>query len=340
MASNISRRSFVKLGVSAATSISLGHLIGREARSATLVHKTVDMVDDAAIRDFTAAIQGQVIAPGDPLYDVARRVWNTKYDRYPGIIARCANTTDVTRAVEFASSENLLVAVRSGGHSGAGHSTCDGGLVIDLGGMTGIEVDKVNRIAHVETGLLCAHVDAVTAPDGLAMVLAAYPTVGIGGFTLGGGEGLLQRKFGLACDNVLSAEVVLADGRRVVASPNSNPGLYWAIRGGGGNFGVVASMQVRLHPVSRMMSGVLLYDIAQMPEVLRRYRDFELSSPDEVVSGMSFSNSADGPLLVIFGDYVGDLIKQSLRLHPCVLLANPLRIRSDPNPTWKYRVHQ
>jgi len=265
MASNISRRTFVKLGVSAATSISLGSLIGREARGASPVHRTVEMVDNAAIRDFTAAIQGQVIAPGDPLYDVARRVWNTRYDRYPGIIARCSNTADVTRAVQFARSENLLVAVRSGGHSGAGHSTCDGGLVIDLGGMTGIEIDKANRIAHVETGLLCAHVDAVTAPSGLAMVLAAYPTVGIGGFTLGGGEGLLQRKYGLACDNVLSAEVVLADGHLITASPDSNPDLYWGIRGGGGNFGVVTSMQVRLHPVSRMMSGVLLYDIAQMP---------------------------------------------------------------------------
>jgi len=288
------------------------------------------MLDNAAISDFRAAIQGQVIAPGDPLYDVARRVWNTKYDRYPGIIARCANTTDITRAVEFARSENLLVAVRSGGHSGAGHSTCDGGLVIDLGGMTGIEIDKTNRIAHLDTGLLCAHVDAVTAPSGLAMVLAAYPTVGIGGFTLGGGEGLLQRKYGLACDNVLSAEVVLADGRLVTASPNSNSDLYWGIRGGGGNFGVVTSMQVRLHPVGRMMSGVLLYDIAQMPEVLRRYRDFELGSPDEVVSGMSFSNSAEGPVLVIFGDYVGDLDKAESALAPLRAIGKPFEDTISP----------
>ena len=330
MVSNISRRSFVKLGVSAATSISLGHLIGREARGTTLVHRTVDMVDHAAIHDFTAALQGQVIAPGDPLYDMARRVWNTKYDRYPGIIARCANATDITRAVEFARSENLLVAVRSGGHSGAGHSTCDGGLVIDLAEMTGMEVDKVNRIARVQTGLLCAYIDAISAPHGLAMVLAAYPTVGLGGFTLGGGEGLLQRKYGLACDNLISAEVVLADGRLVTASAQTNPDLYWGIRGGGGNFGVVTSMQCRLHPVKRLISGVLLYGIAQMPEVLRRYRDFELTAPDEVVSGMSFSNSSDGPVLVIFADYVGDPGKAESALAPLRAIGKPFEDTIGP----------
>ena len=304
MKHDITRRDFVKLTASAGAALSLGGLYGCESRSEAV--RTVAMVDDAAMGRFAEGFTGQLIRPGDTAYDSARRVWNARFDKHPGMIARCDGVEDVVRAVDFARNQDLLVAVRAGGHSSAGHSTCDGGVVIDLSGMRTLSIDPRRRIAHAEPGLRVGEVDRATQGAGLAAVLAECPSVGLGGFTVGGGEGMLMSKYGLACDNLLSAEVVLADGRVVTASPESDPDLYWAIRGGGGNFGIVTSFEYRLHPLTEVLAGPLVWDISQGASVLRFYREFAASAPDELSTSARFVALPTGPAFLIATCYAGD----------------------------------
>ena len=239
---------------------------------------------DELRRDFT----GGIIVPDDPAYDEARTIFNAMIDRRPGVIAQCANVNDVVRAVHFARNLSLEIAVRGGGHSVAGRSLTEGGLVIDLRRMNAVSVDSEARTATVGGGATMSHLDRGTEPYGLATTGGRVSTTGMGGFILGGGGGWLDRKFGLACDNLLSVDLVTAAGSVVRASKDENPELFWALHGGGGNFGVATAFTLRLHELSAVTLALLLWHPEAGPDVLRAYRDFMASAPDEVGGGALF----------------------------------------------------
>ena len=245
------------------------------------------MVQDVAGIDTGAlapAFRGQLVHPGDEGYDGARAVWNAAFDRRPGLIARCTGTADVVAAVRFARERDLLVAVRGGGHSIPGYSTCDDGLVIDLSPMQGVWVDPAARTLRAQAGVTWGLLDREAQAYGLGVTGGQITHTGIAGLTLGGGIGWLMRKLGLTCDSLLSAEVVTADGEVVRASTDENDDLFWGLRGGGGNFGIVTSFEYRLHPVGMVFAGSALYPIERAPELLRFYRDFTAEAPDELTT--------------------------------------------------------
>jgi len=226
---------------------------------------------------------GHLILPGDPRYDRSRMVFNAMVDRHPALIACCTTTRDVSAAVQFARETGLVVAVRSGGHSVTGLGVCDGGIVIDLGGLKTIEVDAAAKTAKVGGGVRWGELDAATQEHGLHTPGGRVTTTGVGGFTTGGGYGWTSSKHGLACDNVLTAEIVLADGNVVIASEHENADLFWGIRGGGGNFGIVSQFEFRLHGLGPTVeAGLALWPIERAPEVMRAWRDYADTAPDEV----------------------------------------------------------
>jgi len=244
-------------------------------------------LDAAAIRKFASQISGHVITPETPDYESARLIFNRAFDRRPALIVRCAGAPDVARALEFAQNQNLPLAVRGGGHNRAGFSVCDGGVVIDLAGMNRVDVDAGKRVARAEAGALVRDLDQATQRFGLATTSGGCPTVGLAGLTLGGGEGQLMPKYGAACDNLISSQLVTVDGRQVEASRHSNPDLFWAIRGGGGNFGVTTGLEYQLHPVTDVLAGTLMYPPGRIPELLAAFVKFVAAAPDEVhVVGM------------------------------------------------------
>jgi FAD/FMN-containing dehydrogenase len=245
-----------------------------------------------------AGVRGPVILPADPGYDAARAIWNGAIDRSPACIARCTGVADVVAAVRFARERDLLVAVRSGGHGVGGHAVCDGGLVIDLSPMKGIRVDPARRTARAEAGVLWGELDRETQLHGLATVGGIVTHTGIAGLTLGGGIGWLMRKHGATVDNLLSADVVTAQGETVTASDEENPDLFWAIRGGGGNFGVVTSFEYRLHPIGPIvLAGPVFYPLEDAPELLRFYREFIAAAPDELTTIFELSVAPPAPFL-------------------------------------------
>lgn len=256
-------------------------------------------VDPAAIRALVSKTSGHVITPKAPDYETARLVFNRAFDRRPALIVRCAVPSDVERTLDFAQTENLPLAVRSGGHSRLGYGMCDGGVVIDLSGMKQVEVDARKRVARAEAGALVRDLDQATQRFGLATTSGGCPTVGIAGLTLGGGEGRLMEKYGAACDNLLSAQVVTAEGRQLEASQQSNPDLFWAIRGGGGNFGVVTSLEYQLHPVGEVVSGSLMYPAGRIPDLLQAFIRFLAGAPDEMDAIAQLLPSGRGPRLKI-----------------------------------------
>ena len=220
-------------------------------------------IDDSAVEALKRNFKGDLLQPGDADYEHARTIWNAMIDKRPSLIARCKSTSDIVEAVRFANSHGLLVAVRSGGHNIAGNATCDGGMVIDLSSMKEIEVDPQAKTATAQPGLTLAEFDKATQEHGLATPLGINSTTGIAGLTLGGGFGWLSRKFGLTIDNLIEAEVVTATGGVLKASETENPDLFWGIRGGGGNFGIVSSFKYRLHPVGpEVLSGLIVHPIA------------------------------------------------------------------------------
>jgi hypothetical protein len=226
---------------------------------------------------------GAVLEPGDNGYEAARRIWNGDIQRRPAMIARCTGTADVMAAVRFARERELSVAVRGGGHAVAGHALCEGGLVIDLSPMIGVRVDPVAGTVRAQGGCLWRHVDHETQAFGLAVTGGIVTHTGIGGLTLGGGIGHLMRRLGLTIDSLASCDVVTADGEFLVASEDENPELFWGLRGGGGNFGIVTSFEYQLHPLGPIvLAGVLAWPMAQAVEVLRTFRDFVAEAPDEV----------------------------------------------------------
>lgn len=240
------------------------------------------MLDSAKVDDLKSRFRGETLAPGDSGYDTARRVYNAMIDRSPMLIARCADVADVRQAVRFGREQELLVAIRGGGHNGGGLGTCDGGLVIDLSRMKGVRVDPSARTVRVDGGCTWGDVDHATHGFGMAAPAGIISTTGVGGLTLGGGIGHLTRKCGLTIDNLLEADLVLADGRFVTASPTENEDLYWAIRGGGGNFGVVTSFLFRLHEVGMVTAGPALWPLEHAAEVMQFYREFIVKAPEEL----------------------------------------------------------
>ena len=251
-------------------------------------------------------LTGTIIQRGDATYDQARRVWNGMIDRSPKMIVRCGTTADVVAAVNFARDNNLVLAVRGGGHNAAGLAVCDDGLVIDLSPMRSVTVDAERRIARVQGGALWRDLDAATHPHGLATTGGLISTTGVGGLTLGGGLGWLMRQHGLACDNVVSVEIVTADGEVRRASATENADLFWAVRGGGGNFGVVTTFEFRLHPMRTLYAGMLVFPGPRAPEVLRRYRDLAISASDDLTLFAGLMTSPDGhPINAIFAAYNG-----------------------------------
>jgi FAD/FMN-containing dehydrogenase len=238
---------------------------------------------------------GELIGPADGNYEEARQVYNAMIDRRPALVARCADPDDVAKVVDFARESSVLLAVRGGGHNGAGLGTCDGGVVIDLAGLKQIDVDPDARRVRVGGGCTWGEVDAATGEHGLATPSGIISTTGVGGLTLGGGMGHLSRKCGLTIDNLLEAEVVLASGERVRAAEDENADLFWAIRGGGGNFGVVTSFLFRLHEVGTVIGGPTFWDIDQSAEVLSAYREFILAAPRELNGFFAYTSVPPAP---------------------------------------------
>jgi len=247
-----------------------------------------------AIGQLRETFSGQILAPGEPGYDEARRVHNALIDKHPALIARCLHTGDVTEAVNFGREDGLEISVRGGGHSVAGKAVTDGGLMIDLSLMKGIHVDPARRAARAQAGVRLGEYDRATAVFGVATPTGVVSNTGIAGLTLGGGMAWLMGKYGMAVDNLLSGEVVLASGEVVTASEEADPDLFWAIRGGGGNFGVVTWFEYRTHPVSTVLGGAVLHPLEAAPALFTLYREFAADLPDELGAHASLLHARDG----------------------------------------------
>jgi FAD/FMN-containing dehydrogenase len=279
------------------------------------------------VEDLRRSLRGSLLLAGEQGYDSARTIWNRAFDRKPSLIARCAGAADVTAAVGFARAQGLLTAVRGGGHSLSGQSVCDGGLMIDLSLMGGIRIDPLAKRARVEPGVLLAALDREAQAFGLAAPLGTVSDTGAAGLTLGGGFGRLCRKYGLACDNLTAADLVTADGRFVRVSATENPDLLWALRGGGGNFGVVTSFEYRLHAVGpTMFGGRLVYPFTQAREVLRGFSDFIAAAPDELFVFVFLAPAPDHQRVVMFDVcYCGPVEAGERVLAPLRKLGKPVK---------------
>lgn len=289
-------------------------------------------INDSTIQRFRDRLRERLVLPEHEAYDEARRVFNGLIDRRPAMIVRCAGVADVIAAVDFAREAALPIAVRGGGHSVLGSAVCDDGLVIDLSPMASVWVDPRQRVARAEGGATWGDFDHETQAFGLATTGGIVPSTGIAGLTLGGGIGYLNRKHGLACDNLLSADVVTAEGRLVTASADEHPELFWGLRGGGGNFGVVTSFAYRLHPVGPVLGGELVYPLERAGDVLRFYRDWSSTAPDEVRADATLLSGPEGPVLNIKMCYCGPLEEGEAVLRPMRAFGAPLIDSVAPVP--------
>ena len=261
---------------------------------------TVDAT--TSVESFRSRIRGEVITPADAAYDRARRVWNAMIDKRPLLVVACAGVADLITTVNFARENHLSLAVRGGGHNIAGYSTCDGGVVLDLSRMKGVRVDATNRTARAEAGVLWQELDHETQAFGLATTGGTVGDTGIAGLTLGGGFGWLSGKLGFTIDNLLSVDLVLASGELVNVSAEQHPDLFWAIRGGSGNFGVATSFEYRLHPVGPTITGgLVLHPLDRGADMLKFYREFARSAPDELTTAAALLTSPDGHKLAAMG---------------------------------------
>jgi FAD/FMN-containing dehydrogenase len=291
------------------------------------------VVAAAAVDALRASMRGPVLTAADPGYDAARRIWNAMIDKRPALIARCAGAADVLEAVRFAATLEVLVSVRGGGHNVAGTAICDGGLMIDLSPMRGIRVDPGARTAWAQPGLLWQEFDHETQAFGLATTGGVVGETGVAGLTLGGGVGWLVRKHGLSCDNLLAADVVTADGQLRRATPDEHADLFWALRGGGGNFGVVTAFQFRLHPVSTILGGLVIHPRRAARDVIRFHRDFVASAPEELTSYAALLTAPDGtPVVGLASCYCGDLQEGERILKPLREFGAPLIDDVKPMP--------
>ncbi len=301
------------------------------------------MPDASTIEKFRESLTGGLILPGDADYDEARRVWNGMIDRRPAMIARCADAADVATAVDFARDHDLTVSIRCGGHGVAGKAVCDDGLMIDLSQMDAVSVDVDARTARIEGGARLGNLDAATQPHGLATTAGMVSETGVGGLTLGGGFGYLGRRFGLTIDNLLAAEVVTAAGRQIRANATENPDLFWALRGGGGNFGIVTAFEFQLHAVGPdVLVGQSFFPISEAGDVLRFYRELMGDAPDELAASAfavtippaeAFPEEYRGePGIAILACYSGDLEEGNAVLAPLGSFGSPILGFVQPMP--------
>ncbi|MBV8146875.1 MAG: FAD-binding oxidoreductase [Gammaproteobacteria bacterium] len=284
-------------------------------------------LDENTVRDFGKSLNGTLLTRGKEGYESARHVWNGMIDKHPAMIARCADAGDVARAVTFAREHELLLAVRGGGHSFPGYSTCEGGLVIDLSSMRSVLVRPDSRTAQAAGGAWGAHVDAATQKHALATTLGQISNTGVGGLTLGGGFGWLARQYGLACDNLVAAELVTADGKLRRVSAQDEPDLFWAIRGGGGNFGVVTSFEYKLHPLNpTVLGGQVAFPTAQLKDTITFYADLLTHAPRELSVDLSLHPSEDGtPGAALYVVYAGDPKSGAKALEPLQRFGKPTK---------------
>jgi FAD/FMN-containing dehydrogenase len=285
------------------------------------------MADAAAsiITQWRSRFEGRLITGEDIDYDRYRRIWNGMIDRRPAVIARCATANDVRMAVKLARAERLPVSVRGGGHSVAGNAICDGGVMVDLSAMNAVQVDAAARLAVAAPGALWGDFDRATQVHGLATTGGQVSHTGIAGLTLGGGLGYLMGKHGAACDNLVSVDVVTADGESITASEQEHTDLFWAMRGAGGNFGIVTASRYRVHPLTQLLAGMLLYPRDHAAEVVSFHREFLKTTPDELDTTVGFLNSPDGmPLVAIVAVYAGEVADGERVLEPLRKFGKPL----------------
>jgi FAD/FMN-containing dehydrogenase len=296
-----------------------------------------------ALVGFRAALGGQALLPGDIGYDQARTVWNATVDKRPALVVRCAGPSDVVQAVRFARQHDLLLAVRAGGHNIAGKAVADGALLIDLSQMRSVRVDRAARVAWVEPGATLADFDRETQAFGLTTPVGINSTTGIAGLTLGGGFGWTSRKFGMSIDNLIGADVVTADGQMRRASEKENADLFWALRGGGGNFGIVTGFEFRLHALGpQVLSGLLIHPFADAPKLLRDYRSFVAQAPDELTAWVVLRKAPPLPFLpkewhgkevmIIAVCFLGDAGVGERALAPLRTLGRPIADVIGPHP--------
>jgi len=309
--------------------------------------KTLDgsqkTIPAAELDGLRKGLRGTLCLAGEPGYEDARTIWNAMIDRKPAAIVRAANADDVVRAVNFAREHKLLLAIRGGGHNIAGNAVCDGGLMLDLTPMKSVKVDPKARTARVEPGVTLGEFDAAAQAHGLATPLGINSTTGVAGFTLGGGFGWTSRKLGLTVDNLISADVVTADGKLLHASEKENPDLFWAVRGGGGNFGVVTSFEYRLHPVGpEVIAGLIIHPFAKAKELIDGYRKFVASAPEEVTAWIVLRKAPPLPflppevhgkeILVFAVCAIGDTQKAEKAVAPLRALGKPIADVVGPTP--------
>jgi hypothetical protein len=281
---------------------------------------------EQAVAAFGSRLGGELLRPGGRAYEAARKVWNGMVDKRPALIVRCAGVSDVVDAVKFAREHDLLASVRGGGHNIAGKAVCDGGLMIDLSAMRRVQVDPVKQTARVEGGALLGDFDREAQVHGLATTAGVVTHTGVGGLTLGGGVGRLARKYGLACDNLLAVEVVTAAGDVLRASATENEDLFWGMRGGGGNFGVVTAFEFQLHPVGPdVLGGIIVHRLDDARAALGFYHEYSRTAPDEVSVDAAFLTSPDGDkLFAISVCYIGPIEEAERVLHPIRRFGRPL----------------
>ncbi len=286
---------------------------------------------EATVEEFKQSLRGQLITPGDDHYEEARQVWNANIDRRPGLICRPIGVVDVINAVNFARDHNLLVSVRGGAHSFAGTCVCNGGMVIDLSLMKGIRVDPLRRTVRAEGGVKWGEFDRETQAFGLATTGGTVADTGIAGLTLGGGHGWLGYKYGLASDNLISIDLVTADGQMRVVSDTEHPDLYWGVRGAGGNFGVVTSLEYRLYPVGPVLAGLVFHPIEKAQETLQFYRNFSIATHEELSCYAALMTSPDGAKMVAIGVcYDGPLVEGERLIAPVRQFGPPLADQIRP----------
>jgi hypothetical protein len=331
------RRKFVKSTLAAGVAAALPALsaCGEKAKVATEAEASIRAVSldgaeleltKAMIREFGAAMSGPVMLSEDPGYESARKVWNGMHDKHPALIAQCQNTQDIQRTVDFARDHNLLLAVRGGGHSWPGKSTCDGGVMLDLSQMTNVDIDTDSQTAWCDGGALLGNLDDATLAQGLVTTAGVVSHTGVGGFTLGGGFGRLNRKYGLTIDNVLGAEIVTADGQVREISADNEPDLFWAIRGGGGNFGAVSRFRYQLHPFDRnVLSGSIIWPFEDARDILEFYAEWSAGLSDEMYVGPNIATTPEGARIIMMDVvYNGDPTAGEKELAPLRAIGKPL----------------
>jgi hypothetical protein len=303
-----------------------------EMRAITATGGEIILAEDA-VQGFAGSLRGLLLRRGDDGYDEVRKVWNGMIDRHPALIARCAGAADIMAAVRFAREHNLIISIRGGGHNVSGNAVCEGGLMIDPSRMRSIRVDPVAQTVRAEPGVLGAELDRETQAFGLATPVGSVSTTGIAGLTLGGGQSWLGSQHGLAIDNLLSVDIVTADGTLRTASATQNQDLFWGIRGAGHNFGVVTSFEYRLHPVGPVLGGMVIHPLSQAIEVLRFYRDFTASEPDALQTWAGILTLPDGNQVVaVVPCHIGPLDEGERLLAPLRRFGTPIADTIAPLP--------